>query len=330
MSDFGKPRPLGRRGLGLAAGLLMAWPGAARPQAAPRRVRIGLFPDGSCPAGPVVAAFERWLGRKPDLGLDFIDMRLGWDGFLTSANWILGCWQGTHDPLVLSVPMLMQEADPSLRRGAEGAYDRHFRGLAETLIAHGQAGAILRLGWEFNGDWFHWAAERDPDAFVAFWRRIVDVMRGARSARFRFDWNPILGGTGPLERVYPGDDAVDIIGLDTYNQSWPRMRDPARRWRYLLDHAAGLRWHRDFAAAHGKPRSFPEWGTGMRPDGHGGGDDPLFIRNMLAWMQEGGPVEYACYWDVRAEDYDAKVSDGRLPQAAAALRAGLRPPMTVR
>jgi hypothetical protein len=41
-------------------------------------------------------------------------------------------------------------------------------------------------------------------------------------------------------------------------------------------------------------------------------------------MNEGGPVDYACYWNYRAGDYDAKLSDGRLPRAAAALRAGLR------
>ncbi len=97
----------------------------------------------------------------------------------------------------------------------------------------------------------------------------------------------------------------------------------ALRWQYLLHHPAGLIWHRDFAHAHNKPRSFPEWGTGTRPDGHGGGDDPLFVRNMLAWMGRGDPVAYACYWNYRASDYDAKVTDGRLPLAAAALRAGL-------
>jgi hypothetical protein len=105
-----------------------------------------------------------------------------------------------------------------------------------------------------------------------------------------------------------------------YNQAWPLPADPATLWQTMLDRPAGLVWHREFAAAHGKPRSFPEWGTGTRPDGHGGGDDPLFITNMLGWMRQGGPVAYECYWNYRAGDYDAKLSDGRMPRAAAAMR----------
>ena len=290
MSDFGKPRPLGRRGLGLAAGLLMAWPGAALPQAAPRRVRIGLFADSECPAGPVVAAFERWLGRKLDLGLDFIDNSLGWDRFLNSANWVLGCWQGTHVPLVLSVPMLMQEANPSLRRGAEGAYDRHFRGLAETLVAHGQARTILRLGWEFNGDWYPWAAAKCPSCFVAYWRRVVTVMRAERGADFRFDWNAMLGGRWPRRRSGPATPTSTSSGSTSTTRVWTGIG----RCRIALAGAAGGRSRADLASAlrggAWQAVSYPEWGTGTRPDGHGGGDDPLFIRNMLAWMQEGGPV----------------------------------------
>jgi hypothetical protein len=258
-----------------------------------------------------------------DLGFDFIDKRGSWESMLNSARWLLGCWRQTGYPLILAVPMLMEEPAVSLRRGAAGDYDGYFRRLAEILITSGQASAILRIGWEFNGNWYSWAAQRDPEAFPVFWRRIVRTMRRAPGARFRFDWNPSLGANGPVEGVYPGDDVVDFIGLDAYNQAWPRIEDPERRWHYLLEHPVGLRWHRDFAATHKKPRSFPEWGTGTRPDGHGGGDDPLFVRNMLAWMQEGEPVEYACYWNVRAADYDAELTGGRLPAAAAAFRAGL-------
>jgi hypothetical protein len=144
-------------------------------------------------------------------------------------------------------------------------------------------------------------------------------MRRESGAQFRFDWCPTVA-EGPVEAAYPGDDVVDIIGQDAYNQSWPVM-DPASRWQRLLDHPAGLRWHQRFANAHGKPRSFPEWGTGTRPDGHGGGDDPLYIRNMIAWMQQGGPVDYACYWNYQADDYDANVTNDRFPQAARALRS---------
>ena len=314
---------LPRRAFGRLAAGLVALPHATYAAPPRQRVPIGLFSDAHCPVAPYVARFGQWLGHRIDLGLDFIDIRYGWDKFISSAESILGCWSSTHLPIVLSMPMLMQEPRPSLRRGAAGEYDAHFRSLARLLVLHRHERAILRVGWEFNGNWYHWAAERDPDAFVAYWRRIVGIMRGVPDARFRFDWNPAVLGSGPVDRVYPGDNVVDIIGLNTYNQCWPFIADPAQRWRYLMDYKSGLRWHRDFAATHGKPRSFPEWGTGTRPDGHGGGDDPLFVRNMLAWMQDGGPVVYACYWNSASPDWDGHITDGRMPAAAAALRTGL-------
>jgi hypothetical protein len=291
--------------------------------AQPRRIRLGTYGGSGCPARPEIEAFETFLGRRVELALDFLEKTQGWDGMLRMADWMGWCWSESRWEPVISVPMLVDGPGLTLRQAADGAFDDHFRALARILVAKGQAGAVLRLGWEFNGDWYGWSARNGTDAFVAAWRRIVAAMRGADGARFRFDWNPNLGD-GPVEEAWPGAEFVDVIGLDAYNQSWPRIADPARRWRHLMDHPHGLRWHRDFAARHGKPRSFAEWGTGMRPDGHGGGDDPLYIRNMLAWMNEGGPVDYACYWNYRAGDYDAKLTDGRLPQAAAALRAGLR------
>jgi hypothetical protein len=187
--------------------------------------------------------------------------------------------------------------------------------MARELVRHGQGDAILRLGWEFDGDWYPWAAGRDPQAFVAYWRRTVDAIRAVPGAHFSFDWTASIGGGGIApDRAYPGDDYVDVIGLDVYDQGWADgFEDPDRRWRTLRDGRYGLRWHRAFAAAHGKPESFPEWGLADRPDGHGGGDDAAFVRRMHAWIAA-GHVRYHCYFDFDAED--ARHRLGGFPAAA--------------
>jgi Glycosyl hydrolase family 26 len=303
--------------LGLMAGIV----GAAAP-ANSHHLLIGSYGGAGCTGLPEIKAFESWLGHPLGVVLDFLQKDT-WNGMLGEASWIAGCWKSLPGcRLALSVPMLVDTQNPTLAQGATGEFDQNFRDLASILVAGGYPDAFIRIGWEFNGDWYRWAAQDDPSAYARFWRRIALAMKSVPGARFRFDWNPTIAD-GPTEAAYPGDDVVDIIGLDVYNQSWPSISSPTLRWEYLLLHPNGLMWHRNFAAAHGKPRSFPEWGTGTRPDGHGGGDDPEFIRNMLAWMQTGGPVEYGCYWNYRAPDYDAKVTDGRLPRAAAALRSGL-------
>jgi hypothetical protein len=46
--------------------------------------------------------------------------------------------------------------------------------------------------------------------------------------------------------------------------------------------------HRDFAAQHNQPMSYPEWGCGDA------GDDPYFIEQMAKWFSE-NPVVYQTY-----------------------------------
>ena len=43
---------------------------------------------------------------------------------------------------------------------------------------------------------------------------------------------------------------------------------------------------------------------------------------MLDWMSRGEPIEYACYWNYPASDYNARIVDGRYPRAAAVLKRG--------
>ena len=304
---------MNRAGLrqGLAAlGLALA---AAAPQAA----ELSVYQGAGCDGVKRLQAFTDWFGRRPDRALDFLAFER-WDTLLSSAAWSLKCWRATGLPMTFSIPMLPQGGH-TLARGAAGEYDAHFRTLGRYLVNNGHADAVLRIGWEFNADWYPWRAAADPAAWVAYWRRIVGVLRATPGQRFRFEWSPILGVQAiRADRVYPGDDVVDLIGLDTYNESWdPAVRTPEQRWRALMEQPYGLRWHREFAAARGKPTTFPEWGTGRRPNGHGGGDDPLFIERMAQWIAA-GDVAYHSYWDYPAPDFNARLSDGHQPRAGAA------------
>ncbi len=122
--------------------------------------------------------------------------------------------------------------------------------------------------------------------------------------------------------AYPGDDVVDIIGMDVYAETWDvSTADPDKRFQPISSTSPfGLKWHRDFAREHGKPISYPEWGVGTRPDGHGVGDDPgLHGRRWPDWFEEVKPL-YQSYWDVEAVDYNARMSNEQFPEAAAAFK----------
>jgi hypothetical protein len=305
----------------LAAGLaaLLAVPASAG------TADMGIY-GGAGPYGArKIQRFEAWLGRKVPRALDFFSYK-SWADLQEDSAWSLKSWRGGRWQMVFAIPLLPTDGSSTLAEGAAGAYDDEFRKLARRLVANGFGDAVLRVGWEFNGDWYPWAAAKCPSCFVAYWRRVVTVMRAAPGAHFRFDWNANLGSS-PLapEKVYPGDAYVDIIGLDVYNQSWdPESVDAPSRWRELLAGDHGLEWHRRFAATHGKPMSYPEWGTGTRPDGHGAGDDPYFIARMAAWLAA-NDVVYHIYWDYPAKDYNAELSRGQYPKAGAAFRQSFGP-----
>jgi hypothetical protein len=142
-------------------------------------------------------------------------------------------------------------------------------------------------------------------------------MRRAPGQRFKFEWCPNHGrhDMDPTE-AYPGDDVVDIIGMDIYAETWDASTaDPHDRFQHFVDQPFGLKWHRDFAREHGKLMSYPEWGVGDKPGGGGVGDDPVFIAGMAEWFEETNPL-YQSYWDVQAVDYNARMSNAQFPRAA--------------
>jgi chitodextrinase len=268
----------------------------------PAASELGVFRGSANPDG--VQAFGTWLGRQPTMALDYLE---SWSGVDDPAWWVNG-WANRYK-VVYSI-QLVPASGGSLQQGAAGAYNFHFANLGRRLVELGDADAILRLGWEFNGEWMPWNARGDPAAFAAYWRQIVNTMRSVPGQQFKFDWCPAFDRTVP-DAAYPGDAYVDYIGLDVYDPAPWYSQDPGTRWNQMLaTPAGGLNWHRDFARAHGKPMSFPEWGLW-------GVDNPYFIERMHDWIRQNN-VAYHAYFDVDA------VSQHRLahfPEALARFRA---------
>jgi hypothetical protein len=284
---------------------------------------LGVYQGNGCDGLTGLAGFASWFGRQPDFVLDFFASD-SWTSMMGDANWAVGCWNRQNKTVVFSVPMLPTDGS-TLAQGASGQFDDKFRALAQMLASKGHGKAIIRLGWEFNGGWYAWAAKKDPTSWVKYWQRIVTTMRSVPGTAFRFDWCSAQGYQQiPASSVYPGDAYVDIIGRDNYNQTWITDADtPVKRWNVLLTEQYGLNWVREFSTLHDKPVSIPEWGTGTRPDGHGGGDDAYFVTQMATWIRNNN-VEYHGYWDFAAPDYNAKLSAGHQPLAAKAYLAAFR------
>ncbi|MDN0196931.1 glycosyl hydrolase [Streptomyces sp. S.PNR 29] len=270
-------------------------PGAPGPTTTPA-VGQGVPPFGAFLSSDArgvarMAQFSRWLGGT--------EIRVGhtylpghrWHDIEGSAHF-LEAWahwrnQKADRTLVINVPMLErnEEGVPDhevrhlLQRGAAGEFDHHFRALAERLMQLKVPDTVLVPGWEMNGTTYTHRCGPDPEAWKKYWNRIVTTMRSVPGQKFRFDFTPSRGRDAiPWTQCYPGDDTVDIIGMDAYDQPAGMSFDEQVKEPY------GLQAHVDFAKAHGKPISYPEWGLFRN------GDNAEYMRRMLEWMEEHQPV----------------------------------------
>ncbi len=289
-------------------------PSTAIPTVNVGSVPLGVYVGSGEPRG--VASFGARTGAKPSLASDYLPRTEGWSDMVETKalQHVLGPWSTSPYRLVLGVPMIPTRdgsALGSLAAGAGGRYDQEFATLARTLVSYREGNAILRLGWEFNGNWYPWAVNNRSDAsnFAAYFRAIVTTMRSVPGTSFQFVWNPTSGPTSePAQDAYPGDAYVDYVGLDLYDQVWGIPLDPDLAWPRYVTEANGLSWLSSFAAAHHKPVVIPEWGVTIRSDGHGLGDDPLYVAKMAKWIST-HHVAFTSYFDVDAPDGQHDILD---------------------
>ena len=65
-------------------------------------------------------------------------------------------------------------------------------------------------------------------------------------------------------------------------------------------------------------------GRGHRADGHGLGDDPLYVNNLIAWMKNpANDVAYESYFDFDVPGQVDAITDGNFPNSLAAFSADL-------
>jgi hypothetical protein len=178
----------------------------------------------------------------------------------------------------------------NLRAVVAGEHDDDFRVVARYLVEAGYGDAIIRLGHEFDGDWAPYASRGNVEDYIAAYRHVHGVLK-SESSGFRFDWTSMVPEF--VEHgidAYPGDDVVDIIGLDVYWREPEPITD--EQWGRI---ESVLQTHLEFAQARGKPVSYPEWGRSFA-------DEPSFVELLHGWFSElprtgPGSLDYQAYFN---------------------------------
>ncbi len=105
---------------------------------------------------------------------------------------------------------------------ARGDHDEYIRQWAAAARAWGHP-LFLRFNWEMNGWWqFPWAEQvngNQPGDYVRAWRHVHDLFAAVGATNVTWVWCPniIDPKATPLDTLYPGDQYVDWVAMDSYN-----------------------------------------------------------------------------------------------------------------
>lgn len=105
---------------------------------------------------------------------------------------------------------------------AGGRYDSYVAGWATQAAAYDRR-ILIRFAHEMNGNWYPWSVESpgsSADDYVAAYRRVRRIFDDAGAHQVEWVWSPnviINNNVDSIARAYPGDDFVDIVGVDGYN-----------------------------------------------------------------------------------------------------------------
>jgi hypothetical protein len=240
--------------------------------------------------------FGTWRGRPLGLAALYPD-RKTWNGIL-SPSWPVDMFKDFAGDLLLSLPLYPEQVGTN-QECALGSYDEQWKTLGTFLVGRGRGRAILRLGWGWNDMTHAWRADADPSDWITCYHHVVSAVRAtAPDIRIEWSFNPV----GPPEirsgdpyAAYPGDDYVDYVGIEAFDQYPPTHSES--EWDAKCNQPSGLCRLAEFARAHGKKLGIGEWGI-VTCGGDPGGDNAFFVRKTFeTFARYGDLMGYEAYFE---------------------------------
>ena len=293
---------------------------------------VGMYAGWDNQAG--INTFETTYGVNIPYGHEFGD-NTRWDWFENGTNfdnWATWVAAKSGRRFTYSSPLLTVNGDSNYTTTdgkttaqkygvlAAGGYDAHFTNLGSAFQSRpALRNAIVRLGWEFNGDTFPWKVPPADATTLANYKigfaKAVAALNAA-CPTLEVEWAPNcqLNYTNKtFDDLYPTTAAIDYIGIGLYDYCWGHSGYTAeQRWAWMRDGDTGVNGLNDqvrLARKYGKKLAHTEYGMWPSSDtgNGGGGDRPEFIHQMNAWWRTHG-YSYQIYNNVTAtEDHTLTV-----------------------
>ena len=141
---------------------------------------------------------------------------------------------------------------------------------------------IFRPWHENNGAWFWWGAKQcTPREYHALWCMLQDYLLSEGFDNLVWAWSPNLGIKPSDFDTYPGDDRVDLLGVDAYQ--WGTEQE------FIRDLNADLAVLSSFAAERNKLLALTECGLKNLPD-------PTWWTRVLKPQIDKYPICYFLVW----------------------------------
>ncbi len=307
---------------------------SAAPSPTPSRPLVGGWYAGASGLGVADGAFQRWLGQPVTIAGTWADQDAGAQQRLPTLSTEYASWTGAMD---LAVGGTVLGSDENYAAAARGAYDARWRTAAKNLAARRgnvDAATFVRPFHEMNGFWYqNWRVTADNlEDYRASHARYVRILRAAMPTVY-ISWSPNFRDHSglPIEQWYPGDDVVDCVAPDYYDDDDTPARLSVEAWNAEAGdvdangNPLGPEAWRLFALKHAKPLCFPE--TGLKPTG-GTTDHPQWIKAFNAWMnthantttwplgepipaEAAGKLLYSVYFNVPHDGLDGFTIHGR-------------------
>jgi beta-mannanase len=228
-----------------------------------------------------VEALENLLGRK----LAIRAISVSWD-----EQWPDERVLDDHDAGRLS---LVTWAGTELRAIEAGRYDGLIHQRAQAVRAL-DFPIFVRWAAEMNGSWHPWG--KQPDDYVAAWRRIHMIFEQEGATNVAWVWSPSIP-QGNWDAYFPGETYVDWIGGDNYN--WGLCREASGGWRSFM---TMFKNYHDHFAGTGKPMMLTEVGSAEQGGSKSGwlADAQSSIKSLPAlrgWIHQ-QYADGACDWRV--------------------------------
>ena len=262
------------------------------------------------------AAVSERLGVTPAVWVQFVPFPLD-DGALANLDAFI-------DQVAEVGGLALITLEP--HDGLASVTDAAAADLAQQLAAYTERGVpvMIRFAHEMNGSWYPWGQQ--PDAYVEAFRRVAAAVHEVEGAAMIWAPNygagyPFSGGRyealpdtpafaaldtdadgtlttadDPYAPYYPGDDAVDWVGMSLYHwgnvHPWGENELPeagafVARLTGTYDGANGDEtdvpdFYADYTEAHDKPMAITETAAFWDPAGSGPPEDEL----KAAWFRQ--------------------------------------------